>query len=223
MKKKIIEQIKQALEERKEIFLREEDIKLYLAQKFAEIKEYDDIFMEYHIPIELLEKKNIDYPWNNKNNIYIDIVLEKDNSFYPIEIKYKTKSQELNKKIFGEVGNIKLKKQGAQVKGCYSFWKDVKRIEIFEQLSNNVKEGVVLFITNDTSYINKPSNEDVGYANFSIHQDQFVQSKPILKWKGKESKFSKKLVNIELKNSYKINWIEMKNLNSELKFRYILL
>ncbi len=127
MKEKIIEQIKQALEERKKIFLNEKDIQLHLAQKFLESKEYDNVFMEYPVSKDLLKN---DYPWFNKDNIYIDIVLEKENSFYPIEIKYKTKKQKLKDTIFGEEEiKIELKKQGAQNIGRYDFWKDVKRIE----------------------------------------------------------------------------------------------
>ena len=84
------------------------------------------------------------YLWNDVDNIYIDIVLEKENEFYPIEIKYKTKLEELPHFVFGQNVNVLLGQHGAQNIGCYDFWKDVKRLEFFEEIFLFAKKGIVL-------------------------------------------------------------------------------
>ncbi len=223
MKTKIIAQIKEFLDEREKVFLNEKDIQLYIAQKFKESNEYDNVFMEYCISKEVLDEFGINY-WSNKNNIYVDIVLERNGLFYPIEIKYKTKKQELDYSIFGKDVKVELKEQGAQDIGRYDFWKDVKRVEFLLKCPS-VREGCVLFITNDSHYQVNSVERNVGYANFSMHQGRVINEKnqtEILDWKNGVS-ISKGRPKIELKNYYKINWFEMKNINSEITFKYILL
>jgi len=126
--------IENALMDRQRYFIREHEIQIYLANFFAESKEFNNIFLEYHLPSHLLPH----YPWVDSNNIYIDIVLEKNNIFYPIEIKYKTTTQNLPINIFGSDSIVVLGHHGAQNIGCYDFWKDIKRLEIFENQFQNV-------------------------------------------------------------------------------------
>ncbi len=221
MKNKIIDQIKKYLEEREKIFLNEKDIQLYLAQKFTESKEYDNVFMEYCISKEVLDEFGINY-WSNKNNIYVDIVLEKNGSFYPIEVKYKTKKQELDYNILGQNIKMELKDQGAQDIGRYDFWKDVKRTELLSNCAN-VKAGCVLFITNDRHYGVNSLGKNVGYANFSMHQERIINKKTKsenLDWKNNVA-ISKGRRAIELMNRYDIKWDKFEI--SGLDFHYILL
>jgi hypothetical protein len=204
MRQEILNQIISALEIRTEFFIREQDIQLYLANQFVKSSFFDNVFIEYHVPRNLIGN----YPWTDISNIYIDILLEKGNKFYPIEIKYKTKSQVLPFLVFGENINVTLGQHGAQNIGCYDFWKDVKRIELFHSTFQNVERGFALFVSNDLTYKNAPLNPNVGYAPFSIHEGRSIQNNSFLNWNG----------NIAVANGrpglttdyeYNINWTEM--------------
>ena len=218
MRNKIIEQITKALESRTSFFLREISIQIYLADYFIKTNLYDNVFVEYHIPKKLIP----DYPWSD--TIDIDIVLEKNGKYFPIEIKYKTKKQILPLMIFGQDENIRLTDQSAQNDGCYFFLKDVKRIEMCEELFINVERGIVLFMSNDTSYQNAPSKEYFEYAQFSTHQGRFISANSLLSWNEKRKKNENikknentkknenKHIPILLKYDYTINWIPLKNI-----------
>jgi hypothetical protein len=178
MRNQILQQIITALGLRNSFFLREIDIQIYLTNYFINTNLFDNVFVEYHIPSNLIPN----YPWGD--NIYIDIVLEKDGLYYPIEIKFKTQAQVLPLLVFGDNINVSLGQHGAGNIGCYDFWKDVKRIELFEQTFNNVNRGVVLFVSNDITYQNAPGNPNVGYAQFSIHQGRVIPINSVLNWNG---------------------------------------
>lgn len=201
MRDQIIKLMHSALKDCHSFFVREEDIQLYLANYFIRTKCFDSVFIEYHLPKTML----IEYPWSDINNLYIDIVLVKNGKFYPIEIKYKTKEQLLPFNVFGENVNVVLGQHGAQNIGCYDFWKDVKRIEIFEETFEKVEKGLVLFVSNDESYQKAPLNSGVGYAHFSIHSNRKILAGSILEW-NKELSISKGRPSIALNNSYFLEW-----------------
>jgi hypothetical protein len=180
MRQDILQLIRTALAQINKFFIREEDIQLYLANYFIESRLFENVFIEYHVPSNLV----INYPWKDIKNIYIDIVLEKNGRFYPIEIKYKTIAQALPLFVFGNSVNLLLGQHGAQNIGCYDFWKDIKRIELFEQTFSNVNRGIVLFVSNDLSYQNAPLNQNVGYAPFSIHNGRSIPANTLLNWNG---------------------------------------
>jgi hypothetical protein len=206
MRQIILNQITIALAARQTYFLREQDIQLYLANYFLQTGLYDNVFIEYHVPAVLLNE----YPWADINNIYIDVVLEKDGQFYPIEIKYKTIAQALPHLVFGHNLNVLLGQQGAQNIGCYDFWKDVKRIEIFQTTFQQAsrERGVVLFVSNDPTYRNPPLNPNAGYAPFSIHQGRQVLAGTLLNWNGALAVANGRpgfVVNFD----YTINWTQL--------------
>lgn len=180
MRQTILTQIANALAARHTYFLREQDIQLYLANYFLQTGLYDNVFIEYHISGALM----LPYLWNDANNIYIDIVLEKENLFFPIEIKYKTVAQVMPHLVFGQNVNVLLGHHGAKNIGCYDFWKDVKRIEFFEVTFPLAQRGIVLFASNDLSYQMAPLNPNVGYAPFSIHQGRHILASTELNWNG---------------------------------------
>ena len=202
MRQQILNQIIIALGQRNNYFIREQDIQLYLAGHFINCDLFDNVFIEYHVPSKLI----INYPWADINNIYIDIVLEKDGQFYPIEIKYKTAKQFLPFGVFGQNVNVELGQHGAQNIGCYDFWKDIKRIELFEQAFQNVQRGVVLFVSNDLTYQNAPLKSNVGYAPFSIHQGRIIPINSFLNWNGALAKGRPSLTT---NYDYNINWTPM--------------
>jgi hypothetical protein len=204
MRNLILEIISSALLNRADYFLREQDIQLYLANYFINSNEFDNVFIEYHVPSNII----FNYPWSDVNNIYVDVVLEKNGLFYPIEIKYKTRTQNLPYLVFGQGVNVALGQQGAQNIGCYDFWKDVKRIEMFEQTFQNVERGVVLFVSNDISYQNSPLNPNVGYAPFSIHQGRTIPINTFLDWNGNLAVGNVR-PGLIVNYPYNINWTPM--------------
>ena len=113
---------------------------------------YDDVDVEYFVPWHELEKVG-EYIW--KTELRLDIVVKKDGVFVPIELKYKTKKLERQIHRFDELLDEKvvvMKNQGAQDLGMYDFWKDVRRVELVRNRFKRVKNGLVVFVTNDILY-----------------------------------------------------------------------
>ena len=158
MRNQVIENIKEALDSREEFFTREQEIQIYLANHLNRQNIFENVYLEYHIPSNALSH----YPWKDSNNIYIDIVVFAAEKYYPIEIKYKTVSQTVPLKLFGTQSPVILGHHGAQNIGCYDFWKDIKRLELFEENFEDVEQGIMLFVTNDASYLQPPRNNQVG-------------------------------------------------------------
>ena len=204
MRNQIIGIIKEALKKRKDFFTREQEIQIYLADYLNRKNLFDNVYLEYHIPSNSL----VNYQWKDSNNIYIDIVIVSGNKYYPVEIKYKTISQTVPLKLFGTPSPVVLGHHGAQNIGCYDFWKDIKRLELFEENFENVEQGIMLFVTNDQSYLQPPRNNEVGYAQFSIEQSREVESGTILDWNGALS-ISVNRPPITLKRDYSLKWNEL--------------
>ncbi len=204
MRQHILNLINSALEQRHNFFIREQDIQLYLASRFINSNLFDNVFIEYHVPSHLIPN----YPWADNMKIYIDIVLEINGCFYPIEIKYKTAAQNLPFGVFGHNLNVELGQHGAKNIGCYDFWKDIKRIELFEQEFQHVERGIVLFVSNDLTYQNAPLNPNVGYAPFSIHQGRIIPVNSFLNWNGNLAVANGR-PGLTTNHHYCINWIPM--------------
>ena len=204
MRNQIIGFIKEALKNRNEFFTREQEIQIYLADYLNRKNLFDAVYLEYHIPSNSL----VNYPWKDSNNIYIDIVILSGDKYYPLEIKYKTISQAVPLKLFGTSSNVILGHHGAQNIGCYDFWKDIKRLELFEENFENVEQGIMLFVTNDSSYLQPPRNNEVGYAQFSIEEYREIEIGTILDWNGALS-ISVNRPPITLRRDYSLKWNEL--------------
>lgn len=132
---------------------------------------YDDVDIEYYIPYTQLD----DYIWENE--LYLDIVVEKDGEFLPVELKYPT--AKITKKIarFGELMPeevVIVKSHSAQNIVQYNIWKDVRRIELVKNRFQTVKSGFVVVLTNDNSYL-LPHRQGSNAQNLSVeagHHDQ---------------------------------------------------
>ena len=153
-------------------------------------------------------------------DIRIDIVVEKNRQFCPIELKYKTKIVEKEVDVlesFGKEINAKLlKNQAALNIGRYSFWKDVKRLEMIkEYFKPNVIEGFCVFMTNDQGYMNSTNGSS---ADFTMKAKTLHTGE--LKWKESTAKSTKeKCPSILLKVQYTIEeWY--KTTNQEIDFHY---
>lgn len=215
MREYLIKDINDFLEGYDGIFLSEKEIQVKLA-KYLETREYDNVFLEYYVN----KAENIkDYPWENDKKIFIDIVVRKENDYIPIEIKFRTSNQTFEYNVFGSNKQVELGEQIAQNEGMYYFWKDVKRVELFESEFNLKYSGIVLFITNDKKYLQKPRPTSK-YAPFSTENDKVIEKNSILNWNGNISpKRASKFPGFILCKNYKIEW---KSMNIE-DHHYILL
>lgn len=147
-----------------ELLFNERDFQMHLAIWLKRsIQSYDDVDVEYYVPCHELNKDK--YIWENE--LRLDILVCKNKEYLPIELKYKTKSVQRKLCRFGE--NLSndvevIKNQGAKDISMYDFWKDVRRIELVRERFENVKNGLAVFLTNDTSYLFGPKNTSNNFA-----------------------------------------------------------
>ncbi len=200
------------------IFSNELHLQMHLAQ-FLQKKCYD-IEYEYQVPTDRLkdvEKKDV-YPWKKINGqpqeMYLDLVVCGKNreEYFPIEIKYKTRSLTTKTEneetyIFNRIekGVNRLRNQGAQDLGMYGFWKDVHRVELVKKTYPAVKNGLVIFITNDPYYQKNDSKPTVNYYDFRMTDGRNVVSST-LGWVNENSQVVKKYPAFKLDGKYKICW-----------------
>lgn len=163
---------------------------------------YDHISLEYYAPKKELKPY---YIWNQE--LRLDIVVEKEGKFVPVELKYKTKKVRADIPRFGE--NCKcdvLKDQSAQDLGMYGFWKDVRRIELVRKRFPNVAGGLAVFLTNDAAYTKEPKKTS-NHRAFSMSAGPHPAKKA---WQIPDSKAAKedakKFPAFTLERDYAIQW-----------------
>ena len=205
-----------------DVFCNECDLQLQLARYlYCSSRGYDKIHLEYFIPSRAVEQQMKDKLLSvsdyKPQNLYIDIVVEKDGEFLPIELKYKT--MPINAEIyrFGEkLEKVEiLKNHGARDLGAYDFWRDVSRIECLIKRFNNVKNGIALFVTNDKGYWTLPKvGTNPNYANFSMKDGVHNQKKT---WLGNTA-MSAARPSFNVNKEYELVWKD-----HDLPFRYCLL
>lgn len=165
---------------------------------------YDNISLEYYVPRKKLEP---DYIWNQE--LRLDIVVEKEGKFVPVELKYKTQKARANMPRFGEHLDGKcdvLKDQSAQDLGMYGFWKDVRRIELVRKRFSNVAGGLAVFLTNDAAYTKEPK-ETSNHRAFSMSAGPHPAKKAWLFPDSKAAKEdAKKFPAFTLERDYAIRW-----------------
>lgn len=155
-------------------------------------------------------------------NMHLDILVELDGKWFPIELKYKT--LKMNVDIGGEYFN--LKNHGAQDLGRYDFWIDVERIEQLKQSIDNYEKGFVIMLSNDPSYwVNPRSNKETVCDSFRIHDCS--NTKGTLSWVGNPSSgtIKNREKSIELNGEYRLLWNTYSTLSNGRSgtFRYLLL
>jgi len=195
------------------------DLQMNLADFLKRQNYYDNVFLEYSLPA-FSSSEEEELTLDLEADIRIDIVVEKNRQFCPIELKYKTKIVEKEGDVlerFGKEINAKLlKNQAALNIGRYSFWKDVKRLEMIkEYFKPNVIAGFCVFMTNDQGYMNSTNGSS---ADFTMKAKTPHTGE--LKWKESTAKSTKeKCPSILLKVQYTIEeWY--KTTNQEIDFHY---
>ena len=162
----VLNDIHEFLNQNTKVFANERDLQMNLAVYLKCVKHYD-VEVEYHVSSDILSslvpqtlpERCTYYPWLQTNSdkpqeMYVDIVVSNGDEYVPIELKYKKKELKGDVELFGQnMGKgVILKGDAAHDFGRYGFWKDVRRIELLVKSFVNVKNGIVLFVTNDESY-----------------------------------------------------------------------
>lgn len=203
-----IEEIIQKFGENGNLFLCERQFQFDLAQEIS--KNFNNCVVHLEFPSEK--------PCCGRLAFY-DIVLEEENQYFVIELKYKTKSAD----IFYKNIKYSLKNQSAQDLGRFDFLKDISRIEQWNQFNPNrtFAGGVAVILTNDSSYWKK-TGENCNYEAFALKDKTTIVagkkqwSSENLNYDGHDRKNG-----LNLLNDYDIKWVNYyKDENNE--FRYLL-
>ncbi|MGN0007262.1 MAG: hypothetical protein ACI35T_04125 [Alistipes sp.] len=194
--------VKAFLESNNELLFNERDFQMHLAMWLrGSANDYDDVDVEYYVPQRALK----DCVWESE--LRLDIVVKKDGSYCPVELKYKTKKVERQISRFDEILDEKvdvMKNQGAQDLGMYDFWKDVRRVELVRNRFARVKGGLAVFVTNDASYVNHTKSTS---NNYLFGMSEGVHGK-IKHWQNPESTCAKSHPDFEVEREYTIHWEE---------------
>lgn len=202
------------LEEKARVFLNEWDFQMNLYLFLTHIKGYK-VHLEYVVPLKFfVEKNKKKYPFANKENINIDIVIEKEGLFYLIELKYKTQRATIKFERFGEINCVSLKDQSRIPMSKYDFWKDVARLEFLKESFEKVKGGLCIFLTNNETYTkgDKGISEEFTMKKGEPHSGEL---------KFKEGKLKEKNPAFSLLGEYQIDkWYNIKNEKTNIDFHY---
>lgn len=156
-------------------FFNELELQIFVARELEKVfKAGYKVHLEYQLPKGWNPIFDEGYQRWGTEKPYFDIVIEHENQFIAIELKYKLKKIRLRPEErflrFGEKANdrnlILVTNQSAENEGRYDFWKDVKRIEILSKAFDNVIGGIAILVTNQENY--KNSNENFKYSNFNL-------------------------------------------------------
>lgn len=191
-----------------EIFFNECEFQVKLALFLIQKKGYK-VHLEYSVP---LGEKKMQFP--NKGKIDIDIVIEKDELFYPIELKYKIKQEEVKFNRFGEDTSYLLKEHLRIPMSKYDFWKDVARLEFLKESFEKVKGGLCIFLTNNETYTR-------GDKGISEEFTMEAQKSHIGTLTLKDGKTKKKCPEFSLSKDYQIEkWNKVANEETKIAFHY---
>ncbi len=185
-----------------ELFFNERDFQMHLAVYLRSLEKYDDVDVEYYVPHKTLK----DYIWGNE--LRLDILVEKDGEYAPIELKYKTKEVKKNLPRFGETISdiLVMKDQQAHNLARYDFWKDVRRVELVRNRFSRVKGGLAVFYTNDETYLKCPREQSL---DFLLSMSEGKHSK-VKNWSDASSATAKGHPNFEVEKEYSIQWQDRK-------------
>lgn len=186
MANKLLQQVRADVEQfllaQSKLFSNESDLQLRLSNYLMNFGHYDQVEVEYYVPIDQLKQRSpslasSNFPW--KSSLHIDIVVEKGGQFVPVELKYTTRKIDGSFSRFGvevQTRVPKLRNNGAQSFHRYNYWKDVRRIEaLCKAYAATTAGGLAVMVSNDPAYLNEPTANSVGYARFSIKEGRDVK------------------------------------------------
>lgn len=162
--------LKEMAKERK-VFSSESDFKFAMARKIYEIyKDNVDVIVEYGTGYESVVENKI-------RRIHIDLLVVLENKKIPIELKYRTKSTNIN----GKSVEFILANQWAHDNGCYGCARDICRISEFIRRTSEEQcsKGYVVFLTNDMFYTSETARKGSNYSGFWISKIDSFKDKEI--------------------------------------------
>ena len=138
---------------------------------------------------------------------YTDIVVKMGEKTFPIELKYKTtkgRYADANAEVIG------LLTHSAVDLGCYSYLKDIERIEYLAQHDSDFERGFAIMLTNESGYYKDTRRASV-YDAFKIYEGKQIFG--TLDWdrkryNGNEPSWVKSHDGFALKNSYRMHWMD---------------
>lgn len=212
---------------RQTLFYNEQDFQAALGVWLKCIGNYNAIYFEYPVEIRCMEGilqrrfTKQEYPWTSKNDttLYIDLVVERNGEFVPIELKYKTKSTEepwypFNQIVKSSTVPTLLESHGAHPMNKYLVWKDIHRLEILHNIFDNVVGGISVFVTNDINYWDETKQGGNGIA-FSTGGTKMEAGPKVM-----TGKMGNECPSFNLMHNYDILWQDMEQLSSIEEFRY---
>ena len=213
-----IKDLMSKLAKQNEVFESEAQFQFELAQLIKD--EYGKY--GFRIKLELVTA----YSNNPLKRYYSDIIiLDKDNNYIAIELKYKTKASNCN--------GVILLNHGATDLGRFDYLWDIHRIELLKyknrkiySYNDKLKEfikGFAIILTNESKYwtINKKS-KDTLYKNFCISDLDKIDKKINLEWNKKNGKScvdgTWRDIQLSFKQDYAFKWDVFNN-----DFRYLII
>lgn len=193
--------IKSFLSSNRELLFNERDFQMRLSLSLLASEHYDDVDLEYHLPVGQNPSFDREYERWETEKPSIDIVVRRGEEYIPIELKYKLKAISGRISRFGEKSPKEVAivtNQAAQNLGRYAFWKDVKRIELVKKHYRSVNAGLAVFLTNDESYLK--SRAGTNYYAFSMNEGRQVSG--VLDWKERNDNYPA----IPLDGEYEVKW-----------------
>ena len=193
--------IKSFLTSNRELLFNERDFQMRLSLSLLASKHYDDVDLEYHLPVGQNPSFDREYERWETEKPSIDIVVRRGEEYIPIELKYKLKAISGRISRFGEKSPEDVAivtNQAAQNLGRYAFWKDVKRIELVKKHYRSVNAGLAVFLTNDESYL----KSRVGTNYYAFSMDEGRQVSGVLDWKKRNENYP----SIPLDGIYEVRW-----------------
>ncbi|MBN2426419.1 MAG: hypothetical protein JXB44_15450 [Calditrichaceae bacterium] len=171
---------------------------------------YSEQAVKFKLAIELYRSSQIISILESKipkKKQYLDIYFCENSRKYGIEVKYKTKLNEILENKF-EYTN-----QSAQNFGKYYYLRDINRLERYV-LDNIIDEGYAVLITNDPNYMNY-GRDNTLIQKYDIYNGKEINGKyPGIKQKGKEKN------DITINGSYKTEWFPMEFKNPDRDTAY---
>ena len=196
-----------SIKEKRIVFHSEADFQFALAWEIKHLYPDADVRLEYAYKVD--------------NKVYhIDILVRKEGKCIPIELKYKTlkKSLTLNDEEFT------LRNHGAQDLGKYDYIKDIVRVETLLLEDSRFMEGYAIMLTNDPSYWNGSTKENICCAAFDIGDNKDIKGS--LEWAehtgaGTMKNREKPLV---LLGEYKMKWYDYSYFDEDRNgtFKYLM-
>lgn len=191
------------------LYLCESQFQFDLAQEI--LRQFKNCLVHLEFPSEKMGAKRF---------AYYDIVVQEGEQYFVIELKYKTKKDEITYK-----GNkYFLKNQAAQDLGRFDYLKDISRIEQWSQLNPNRKlsGGVAILLTNDQSYWDR-SGVGCNYEEFALKEGLRIRAGK-KNWKPGTTSAStgeNRINGLTLTKDYDIIWEDYCN-GGKYKFRYLI-